>query len=998
MDRMGQLRISRVLVPCLVLAAVGFCGLAAQTLLGSRDEQAWRSVELFSWGAWNRQQQALIRRTNALTSSLSHLKGSGVSGLEDQGRAIKDGLRSLTRMVRPQRAAAAARRAAAGQKHYRTMDQELAILKVQKQMRSEAHFPKDHIHGAGDVVGQLGEQDERDLNNALFLPNPSGPNTHTADLFENCEDGSLTVEDAELCGRRASAIKQLTQDAINRQIAESPPQDPSEAPAASKENSARSQLIADAMIGKEYLERLRQEKKRIASLTGELHRKVRKAGVHISGLRAAGGHARRQQLVVDDEGGNKWDVEPPHNNQRKCSCEEPGAVLEEDEEEEGADSAARQDIRSAWTAGAENGMVRTGPPDGAARAQPKPAKCLCFGPRETATQGSPYGGPLDHGAPGAWPAGLEGRQDRVDGSGAPAFAIATRPRHARFHVIPHAMARMRAAREDREDPRTEHLVGAAARMERRERLARREGAAKRSKGALGVPAASAGAAHTARQSPAEVAKGVPAAHKSPAHGGAEKAKRVAAPAAREKPPGAQAETSARKASSPHAAEARKAPVAHAAGASEPPALHATEASKGAAVGNLAALRDLATAAKSAGSEPAHKGGAGSGQLERLEKAITDAQAKLAAKKLAFTRELARRQTQLQDEFLQSMEDVHTGLALVAGGKGPAQDAAAVVGPATGSTQAKILAAQQNFLQAVQDQEMAAQELVPPAGASQQKQDPLVQAVMAKVRQSALFQHPPQTAASAPARPHDKASERAALQAALDQQFAQIASDGPAPAAPKPGRYSRVARAVGDAVRGDAGADAGGAGPAAAPPAAAAQPARKAKTVQGLRQLAGPAGPAPAAGAARGEAKGLATLGELSSQANRDIRRAFRGRPLLHEAAAAAVEADERRGDPAATLADSEKVLCTVARLKSGLCSQGVAPPPPPPPALVDGQPATGERGESVPARPLASEPGVLAAVGRAQWGAEARGQGRRRASIATLAGDMAHNIAGMFSQ
>ena len=193
-------------------------------------------------------------------------------------------------------------------------------------------------------------------------------------------------------------------------------------------------------------------------------------------------------------------------------------------------------------------------------------------------------------------------------------------------------------------------------------------------------------------------------------------------------------------------------MAHAAGASEPPALHATEASKGAAVGNLAALRDLATAAKSAGSEPAHKGGAGSGQLERLEKAITDAQAKLAAKKLAFTRELARRQTQLQDEFLQSMEDVHTGLALVAGGKGPAQDAAAVVGPATGSTQAKILAAQQNFLQAVQDQEMAAQELVPPAGASQQKQDPLVQAVMAKVRQSALFQHPPQPAASAPRAP------------------------------------------------------------------------------------------------------------------------------------------------------------------------------------------------------------------------------------------------------
>ena len=41
------------------------------------------------------------------------------------------------------------------------------------------------------------------------------------------------------------------------------------------------------------------------------------------------------------------------------------------------------------------------------------------------------------------------------------------------------------------------------------------------------------------------------------------------------------------------------------------------------------------------------GTVGSGKLAKLEKAITDAQAKLAGKKLAFTKELARRQTQLQ---------------------------------------------------------------------------------------------------------------------------------------------------------------------------------------------------------------------------------------------------------------------------------------------------------------------------------------------------------------
>ncbi|KAJ1495900.1 hypothetical protein T484DRAFT_1875057 [Baffinella frigidus] len=119
-------------------------------------------------------------------------------------------------------------------------------------------------------------------------------------------------------------------------------------------------------------------------------------------------------------------------------------------------------------------------------------------------------------------------------------------------------------------------------------------------------------------------------------------------------------------------------------------------------------------------------------------------------------------------------------------------------------------------------------------------------------------------------------------------------------------------------------------------------------------------------------------------ANQDIRDAFTGKPALHAAAVDALEltrttsghasrsptkgetgadaaaasrrpvpfsgdpsADTKRGDPAAELADSEKVLCTVAGLASGLCSQGVPPPPPPPP-MVRGALATGERGDEVP--------------------------------------------------
>ena len=57
---------------------------------------------------------------------------------------------------------------------------------------------------------------------ALSFPNFS-PDIKTGHLFENCEDGSLTAEDAELCSRRASAIKMIQRAAINQQLAKNPP-------------------------------------------------------------------------------------------------------------------------------------------------------------------------------------------------------------------------------------------------------------------------------------------------------------------------------------------------------------------------------------------------------------------------------------------------------------------------------------------------------------------------------------------------------------------------------------------------------------------------------------------------------------------------------------------------------------------------------------------------------------------------------------------------------
>ncbi|EKX44277.1 hypothetical protein GUITHDRAFT_109732 [Guillardia theta CCMP2712] len=199
----------------------------------------------FNWRAWRAQQRRLMRRLDEVE------KGVDANSEDDsKSRDIKSVLSSLKDTLRPH-----------PMPHLNTvpMDQELAILKVHKQMRTEKKFPKDRIEGAGDVTGIVAEQDRADERNALMEGDDAGPDTKTKHLFENCEDGSLTVEDAELCSRKALAIKMLTHAAVQSQLSNtgmSPMGSKSEPSLQTMDlmNDATSELIKDAIVGKEYLD------------------------------------------------------------------------------------------------------------------------------------------------------------------------------------------------------------------------------------------------------------------------------------------------------------------------------------------------------------------------------------------------------------------------------------------------------------------------------------------------------------------------------------------------------------------------------------------------------------------------------------------------------------------------------------------------------------------------------------------------------------------------
>ncbi len=210
-----------VLASCVLLAAV------------LANWSVTHNVELFNWGAWTSEQQQLSKKASRLTSTLSKTINSYPA---EQGNAVRQAPR------RPAPALPARRKTI-------PMDQALAMLKVQDQMRHEAKFSKDRVDSAGDVAGMVSERDERDMDRALGDAHLRP--TKAARLFENCKDGSATVEDAELCQRRADAIRTLTRAAVRSQLAERRRRAaaPALAAAAAADAEARRELLAEAMRG-----------------------------------------------------------------------------------------------------------------------------------------------------------------------------------------------------------------------------------------------------------------------------------------------------------------------------------------------------------------------------------------------------------------------------------------------------------------------------------------------------------------------------------------------------------------------------------------------------------------------------------------------------------------------------------------------------------------------------------------------------------------------------
>eukprot|EP00286_Rhodomonas_abbreviata_P007921 CAMPEP_0181334484 /NCGR_PEP_ID=MMETSP1101-20121128/26289_1 /TAXON_ID=46948 /ORGANISM="Rhodomonas abbreviata, Strain Caron Lab Isolate" /LENGTH=381 /DNA_ID=CAMNT_0023444473 /DNA_START=121 /DNA_END=1262 /DNA_ORIENTATION=+ len=253
-----------------------------------------QTVELFNWNSWNEEQQHLMHSASALTGRLSTARRTG--------SALQQKLGDISNLVMPQR-------------HTIPMDQALAMLKVQKQMRHEDQVPHDRIEGAGDVAGLVDEQDEAMERNALQEP-VEGADIDTSNLYENCEDGSLTVEDADLCQRRAQAIKMLTKSAVQSQIAKALAP-PAKVAKAKTMTDAQRELVADAAIGKEYLERLRLLNQRKEGLALGMTKKAEKASM--SGTSSLHALVKRALPL------NKYEEKAPGGKSIKCTCNDHAA-------------------------------------------------------------------------------------------------------------------------------------------------------------------------------------------------------------------------------------------------------------------------------------------------------------------------------------------------------------------------------------------------------------------------------------------------------------------------------------------------------------------------------------------------------------------------------------------------------------------------------------------------------------------------------------------------
>lgn len=709
---------------------------------------AWNTgempAEMFSWGSFERQQKSL-------STSVAGVLGSreGVAELERNGRNVVEQLHELKDMVNPRRRGRSGRHGGGGIDAARggvgftpggrprrtvPMNEELAMLKVHKQMMSEERFPKDKISGAGDVTGIVNEGDQR-MEDSALMQVPAGKNTKVSTLYENCEDSSLTAEDGELCRRRANAIRQLTEAAVASQLAQAPPRSPNEQARETVEDSARQELAADAMVGKEYLEGRLGEGSTVSAggvgmrraYIARVRRSLSAAKKKLAFLRQStpftymSDSARRQQLV------NTYADYLPSGKKVVCTCD---SKMAGDEEMEGLTTSS------------------------------KPA-CKCVGGVLAKSTQTETGGPLDTGSADAWPQGLlpTHGKSRIDGYGQYAYKARSQKLSAT------------SAMPERHPVLTEKVLASLAKSKTPSSLPVLESHTVFDAGTLAAKhAVNKAAVHPRRPAVVSLKSTVPVESKTVAI----KASSQATPA-----------HDSMKATSFQTSKTSevKASVA------------ARSESKSDVEKHVSQISLLKKAVDAAGTpKTSHRS-----KLTDLEKSISDAEHLLSQRKRAFRQELEHRQLSLMSDFSEEMREIQDGIQLTTGETVPLSNVDSGGVAELGAARSAVMQGENPIVAATRATDfgkgLIAQSpyegVRQPAAVSQQtrgqgayysreqqiavpQQDQIVKEIMQHVKQSRLFQHPPR-----PTHTEEPPAlrEKDVLKRAIDQQFNQVASLG-----------------------------------------------------------------------------------------------------------------------------------------------------------------------------------------------------------------------------
>lgn len=163
---------------CAVVALSTVLGLRTGPAAAGQLLAAQHTQTLFDWKRFSARQQALERRAGDLSVQLAGERAgdraggaTGSARAQAKGKAIDEVLRNLMHGLQrgntphPRRPA----------KKYVPMDQELAILQVHKQMRTEHKFGSDRLEGGGDVAAVVNEAELADERSALMEDPDMGP-------------------------------------------------------------------------------------------------------------------------------------------------------------------------------------------------------------------------------------------------------------------------------------------------------------------------------------------------------------------------------------------------------------------------------------------------------------------------------------------------------------------------------------------------------------------------------------------------------------------------------------------------------------------------------------------------------------------------------------------------------------------------------------------------------------------------------------------------------